>query len=118
MVSLDGSDVWTRRNACDGGAAANLRFDRLVRRTSSPSYPFIHLYDLPDGLEVRRTRCPTPRGENIGERPIDWQNCATGAMDRSHWAIRSAQILAVFEDAKRVISRISLRTGIETKGAP
>ena len=40
---------------------------------------------------------------------IDWQNCATGALDRSHLAIRSAQILAVFEDGKRDISKISLR---------
>jgi hypothetical protein len=35
-------------------------------------------------------------------------------MDRSHWAIRLAQILAVFEDVKRDISRIALR-GIETR---
>jgi len=75
----------------------------------------IALYDLADGLEVRRTRCTTPRGENIGQQPIDWQNCAAGALDRSHWAIRSAQILAVFEDAQRDISRISLRTGIEKR---
>ena len=78
-------------------------------------YVLIALYD---GLPVRRaqrSRCTTPRGENIGEQPIDWQNCATGALDRSHWAIRSAQILAVFEDAQRDISRISLRTWIETK---
>jgi len=53
--------------------------------------------------------------KDVGEQPIDWQNCATGALDRSHWAIRSAQILAVFEDAQRDISRISLRTGIETR---
>ena len=46
---------------------------------------------------------------------IDWQNCATGALERSHWAIRSAQILAVFDDGTRDISRISLRTGIETR---
>jgi hypothetical protein len=53
--------------------------------------------------------------KDVGEQPIDWQNCATGALDRSHWAIRSAQIWAVFEDGKRDISRISLRTGIETR---
>jgi hypothetical protein len=63
-------------------------------------YVLIALYDLADGLEVRRTRCTTPRGENIGEQPIDWQNCATEALDRSHWAIRLAQIWAVFGDAK------------------
>ena len=40
-------------------AAACLRFDRLVRRTSSPSRRLIHLYDSYDGLEVRRTRCTT-----------------------------------------------------------
>jgi hypothetical protein len=78
-----------------------LRFDRLVRRTSSPS--------------PQRSRCTTPRGENIGEQPINRQNCAIGTLDRSHWAIRSAQIWAVFEDAQRDISRISLRTGIETR---
>jgi len=45
----------------------------------------------------------------VGEQPIDRQNCETGALDRSHWAIRSAQILAVFEDGERDISRISLK---------
>ena len=44
--------------------------------------------------------------------------CAKGALDRSHWAIRSAQIWAVFEDSKRDISRISLRTGDRNKGVP
>jgi len=38
-----------------------------------------------------------------------------GTLDRSYCAIRSAQIWAVFEDAKRDISRISLRVGIETR---
>jgi hypothetical protein len=47
--------------------------------------------------------------KDVGEQPIDWQNWATGALDRSHWAIRSAQILAVFEDGKRDISKIYLR---------
>jgi hypothetical protein len=46
---------------------------------------------------------------------IDWQNCETEALDRSHWAIRSTQIWAVFDDGKRDISRISLRTGEETR---
>jgi hypothetical protein len=50
-----------------------------------------------------------------GEQLIDCLNCATGALDRSHWAIRSAKILAVFEDGKPDIGRISLRTGIETR---
>ena len=59
MESLVESDVCTRRKAVVCGLAASLRFDRLVRRTSSPSRPLIHLYALPDGLEVRRTPCPT-----------------------------------------------------------
>jgi hypothetical protein len=29
--------------------------------------------------------------KDVGEQPIDWQNCATGTLDRSNWAIRSAQ---------------------------
>jgi hypothetical protein len=41
--------------------------------------------------------------------------CATGTLDRSPQANRSAQIWAVFQDAKRDISRISLRTGIEPR---
>ena len=64
-------------------------------------------------------RTPTaPKGQNeiaqgrAKRRP--GYGRATGALDRSHRAIRSAQILAVFEDAKRYISRIDLRTGIET----
>ena len=76
------------------------------------------LIALYDGLPVRRPQrspCTTPLGGNIGEQPIDWQNYVRGALDRSHWAIRSAQIMAVFEDAQRDISRISLRTWIETK---
>ena len=76
MVSLVGSEVWTRRNALDWGAEASLRFHWK---------------------------------KNVGEQPIDWQNCATGALDRSHWAIRSAQILAVFGDAKRDVDRGGLR---------
>jgi hypothetical protein len=28
--------------------------------------------------------------KDVGEQLIDWQNRATGALDRSHWAIRSA----------------------------
>ena len=47
--------------------------------------------------------------KDLSERLIDWQNCAVGSLDRSHRAIRSAQIWAVFEDAKRDISKISLR---------
>ena len=57
-----------------GGNHRSGRFDRLVRRTSSPSRQLIHLNDLADGLEVRRTRCTTPLDENIGQQPIDWQN--------------------------------------------
>jgi hypothetical protein len=89
--------------------------ERRLLEARQRVYVLIALYD---GLPVRRPQrspCTTPLGENIGEQPIDWQNCATGALDRSHWAIRSAQILAVFEDAQRDISRISLRTGIETR---
>ena len=37
------------------------------------------------------------------------RNCETGALDRSHWAICSAQIWTVFGDAKRGIVRGSLR---------
>jgi len=47
--------------------------------------------------------------KDVSEQTIDWRNCAVGALDRSHWVIRSAQIWAVFEDAKRDISKISLR---------
>jgi len=53
--------------------------------------------------------CVSTGSKDVSEQPIDWQNCATGAFDRSHWAIRSAQIWAVFEDAKRDINKISLR---------
>jgi hypothetical protein len=89
--------------------------ERRLLEARQRVYVLIALYD---GLPVRRpqrSRCTTPRDVNIGQQPIDWQNCATGALDRSHWAIRSAQIFAVFEDGKRDISRISLRTGIETR---
>jgi hypothetical protein len=41
--------------------------------------------------------------KDVGEEPIDWQNCETEALDRSHWAIRSAQIWSVFGEAKRDI---------------
>ena len=65
-------------------------------------------------------RTPTaPKGQNEISQGRTWRRPgygrATGALDRPHRAIRSAQILAVFEDAKRYISRIDLRTGIETR---
>ena len=86
LISIESSvesDVCTRRKAVVCGLAASLRFDRLVRRTSSPSRPLIHLYDLPDGLEVRRTRSTTPLDENIGEQPIDWRVLVWNAMGLS-----------------------------------
>jgi|694.fasta_scaffold34870_5 hypothetical protein len=52
---------------------------------------------------------------DVVEQPIDWKNCATEALDRSHWAMPLAQIWAVFADAKRDKCRISLRAGIETR---
>jgi hypothetical protein len=39
--------------------------------------------------------------QDVGERLINWKNCAIGTLDFSHWAIRSAKILAVFDDGKR-----------------
>ncbi len=53
----------------------------------------------------------------VGRRRASDQlrNCATGTLDRSPLAIRSAQIRAVFEDGKRDLSRISLRTGDRNK---
>ena len=50
--------------------------------------------------------------KDVSEQPIDWQNCAVGTLDRSHCAIRSAQIWAVFGGAKRDLLE---RTGIETR---
>ena len=46
---------------------------------------------------------------DVVEQPIDWKNCATEALDRSHWAMPLAQIWAVFADAKRDIGMDSLR---------
>ncbi len=65
-------------------------------------------------------RTPTaPKGHKLDSpgqsKASPWVRCETGALDGSHWAILSAQILAVFEDGKRDITRISLRTGIETR---
>ena len=90
------------------GAAVRLAF-RLRRPEEERDSCFF--------LEMAKQKTAPSRSED-GARTaatFDWQNRATGALDRSHWAIRSAQILAVFEDGKRDISRISLRTGIETR---
>jgi hypothetical protein len=46
--------------------------------------------------------------KEVGEQPIDWQKCEVGTLDRSRWAIRSAQIWAVYGDTKRDIGRGSL----------
>ena len=58
----------------------------------------------PTGVRPPNTlKSPQDDTRTAGEQPIDWQNCATGALDRSHLAIRSAQIWVVFGDAKRDI---------------
>ena len=73
----------------------------------------------PWGRRINHRNSTAPKGQNeiaqgrAKRRP--GYGSATGALDRSHRAIRSAQILAVFEDAKRDISRIALRAGIETR---
>jgi hypothetical protein len=53
--------------------------------------------------------------KEVGEQPIDWQNCETGALNRSHLVIRSSQIKTVFVDGKQDISRISMGFEIETR---
>ena len=68
------------------------------------------------GSHLESTRKQAMRLEKADQAGVrSRQNCATGVLDRSHWAIRSAQIWAVFDDGKRDISRISMRTGIETR---
>jgi hypothetical protein len=67
--------------------------------------------DLPGAERLRRTHV-----RRMCASSGHCQNPARRqALDRSHWAIRSAQIWVVFEDAKREISSISLRFGIETR---
>jgi hypothetical protein len=63
----------------------------------------------------RSSECTLPLVAGHRRASDQLRNCATGALDRSHLAIGSAQIWAVFEDAKRDLSKISLRTGIETR---
>jgi hypothetical protein len=39
--------------------------------------------------------------KDVGKQWIDWQNCEIGALYRCYWTIRSAKIMAAFEDCKR-----------------
>jgi len=105
------------RAACKTAVSALSRCSCLQRGRSWSRKTSVACCVITELLRVDRSVRPKgAKGDSPGHSEAPpWVRCATGALDRSPQAIRSAQIWAVFEDAKRDLSRISLRTRIETR---
>ncbi len=102
---IRGSHRWIQRPIPGKG----WRFLTKVGSRSRPWWVLLFTHPKKRLFEAEHRVCVSTGSRDGDEQSIDWQNCAIGTLDRSYWAIRSAQIWAVFEEAKRNIGRIFFR---------